>query len=97
MIDEPTTSISDSMISVMMKSVEIFAHANRQLHIHEGDYNFNVPIAQFDLLDVSKSSEIIDISRKHLEKEKKNYLKLLKSGKADKHLKYGGKYDIQKT
>jgi hypothetical protein len=67
MFNQHTTTISDSMISVKMRSTEIFAHVNRQLNNHEDGYNFNVPIAQFNLLDVGKSSEIIDISRKHLE------------------------------
>ena len=75
MFDEQVTNENDSMISVMMRSIEIFAHANRQLNIHEGDYNFNVPTAQYNLLDVGKGNEIIQYSKEHINREKMKIIK----------------------
>lgn len=77
MFDEQATSVNDSMISVLMRSVEIFSHANRQLNIHEGDYNFNVPTAQYNLLDVGKGSEIIELSKQAINEEEQDILKVI--------------------
>ena len=77
MFDEQATSVNDSMISVLMRSVEIFSHANRQLNIHEGDYNFNVPTAQYNLLDVGKGSEIIELSKRAINEEEQDILKVI--------------------
>jgi hypothetical protein len=41
-----------------------------------------MPIAQFNLLDVGKGSEIIDISQKHLEKEKKELFEIIETWKS---------------
>lgn len=75
MFDDQAITVSDSMISVMMRSIEIFAHANQQLSFHQGDYNYNVPVSQYNLMDVGKGQEIIDISRKQIETEEKDLLK----------------------
>ncbi len=77
MFDEQATSVNDSMISVLMRSVEIFSHANRQLNIHEGDYNFNVPTSQYNLLDVGKGSEIIELSKQAINEEEQDILKVI--------------------
>lgn len=79
MFDEQPTTVNDSMISVIIRSLEIFAHANQQMSIHEGDYNFNVPTSNFSILDVGKGSEIIESSRKQLETEKIDILKTIKN------------------
>lgn len=79
MVDNLPTTVHDSMIAVMMRSLEIFAHANQQLNIHEGDYNYNVPTSQFTVLDVGKGKEIIEISKKQLKRERKDLLKTIKT------------------
>lgn len=79
MIDNLPTTVNDSMISVMMRSLEIFAHANQQLNIHEGDYNYNVPTSQYNMLDVGKGKEIIELSEKKLREIKSEMLKKIKT------------------
>lgn len=79
MIDNLPTTVNDSMISVMMRSLEIFAHANQQLNIHEGDYNFNVPTSQYNMLDVGKGKEIIELSEEKLSESKSELLKKVKT------------------
>lgn len=79
MIDNLPTTVNDSMISVMMRSLEIFAHANQQLNIHEGDYNYNVPTSQYNMLDVGKGKEIIELSEKKLREIKSEMLKKVKT------------------
>jgi NTE family protein len=78
MVDKLPTIVNDSMISVMMRSLEIFAHSNQQLNIRKGDYNYNVPTSQYNMLDVGKGKEIIELSREHLNNKKSELLKTIK-------------------
>lgn len=85
MVDDDPEEINGSIITTAVRSLEIFTHASVRVAVIDSNYNFNVSLPKFNMLDIGVMDEVMEIASKQIDEDKTKILSAIK-----KMIKTGG-------